>query len=166
VVAGTIAGAVTDNLPVRDWAHRRVRRPDPAGDRRGDPALRLYDLDRTISRTLAYGLLTVLLGGAYAGIVLGLGESHSLVVAGATLALAAVFHPARRRVQGWSTGASTAAATTRRGPSRPFSVRLRQQVDLDALRAELPPVPRPRGACELARHGLQCPDDTDLWPLR
>jgi len=49
---------------------------------------RLYDLDRIISRTLAYGLLTLLLGGGYA-----------LVVAAATLAVAALFQPARRRVQ-------------------------------------------------------------------
>src|SRR6266540_2804633 len=64
---------------------------------------RLYDLDRIISRTLAYGLLTVLLGGGYAGVVLGLGQllgrASSLAVAGATLAVAAVFQPARRRVQ-------------------------------------------------------------------
>jgi hypothetical protein len=64
---------------------------------------RLYDLDRIVSRTLAYGLLTVLLGGGYAGLVLGLGQllgqNRSPVVAGATLALAAVFQPARRRVQ-------------------------------------------------------------------
>jgi hypothetical protein len=64
---------------------------------------RLYDLDRIISRTLAYGLLTLLLGGGYAGVVLGLGQllgrDSTLVVAGATLAVAAVFQPARRRVQ-------------------------------------------------------------------
>jgi two-component system NarL family sensor kinase len=49
---------------------------------------RLYDLDRIISRALAYGLLTVLLGGGYAAVVLGpgqlLGRDSSLVVAGAT----------------------------------------------------------------------------------
>jgi len=64
---------------------------------------RLYDLDRIVSRALAYGLLTVLLGGGYAGVVLGLGQllgrASSLAVAGATLAVAAVFQPARRRVQ-------------------------------------------------------------------
>src|SRR6185503_952687 len=61
---------------------------------------RLYDLDRIISRTLAYGLLTVLLGLGYAAVVLGLGrllpEGSSLVVAAATLAVAAVFQPLRR----------------------------------------------------------------------
>jgi hypothetical protein len=62
---------------------------------------RLYDLDRIISRTLAYGVLTVLLGGGYAAIVLGLGQllgrSSSLAVTVATLAVAGAFQPARRR---------------------------------------------------------------------
>jgi hypothetical protein len=64
---------------------------------------RLYDLDRNVSRTLAYGLLTLLLGGGYAGVVLGLGQllgrDSSAVVAGATLAVATAFQPARRRIQ-------------------------------------------------------------------
>ena len=59
---------------------------------------RLYDLDRIVSRTLAYGLLTVLLASAYAGVVLGLGQllpqDSSLVVAAATLAVAAVVQQA------------------------------------------------------------------------
>jgi hypothetical protein len=102
---------------------------------------RLYDLDRIISRTLAYGLLTILLGGAYAGVALGLGQllgrDSSLAVAGATLAVAALFQPARRRIQ---------AAVDRRFNRRrydagrtieDFGARLRQQVDLDTLTAEL-----------------------------
>jgi hypothetical protein len=64
---------------------------------------RLDDLDHIISRTLPWGLLTLLLGGGYAVIVLGLGQllgrDSSLVVAAATLAVAAVFQPARRRIQ-------------------------------------------------------------------
>jgi hypothetical protein len=64
---------------------------------------RLYDLDRIISRTLAYGLLSILLGLGYAAVVLGLGrllpQGSSLAVAAATLCMAAVFQPARRRIQ-------------------------------------------------------------------
>ena len=97
--------------------------------------------DRIVSRTLAYGLLTVLLGGGYAGVVLGLGQllgrDSPLVVATATLAVAAAFQPARHRIQ---------AVVDRRFDRRrydaartiaAFSARLRQQVDLDTLTAEL-----------------------------
>ena len=102
---------------------------------------RLYDLDRIISRTVAYGLLTVLLGGGYAAVVLGLGQllgrDSSLVVAAATLAVAAVFQPARRRIQ---------ALVDRRFNRRrhdaaetigAFSTHLRDQLDLDTLSTEL-----------------------------
>ena len=102
---------------------------------------RLYELDRIISRTLAYGLLTILLGGGYALVVLGLGQllgrDSSLVVAAATLAVAALFQPARRRVQ---------AAVDQRFNRRrhdaaqritAFTGRLQQQVDLGTLTAEL-----------------------------
>jgi hypothetical protein len=102
---------------------------------------RLYDLDRIVSRTLAYGLLTVLLGGGYAAVVLGLGQllgrDSSLVVAGATLAVAGAFQPARRRVQ---------QVVDRRFNRRRhdavqtiagFSARLRQEIDLDTLTGEL-----------------------------
>jgi hypothetical protein len=102
---------------------------------------RLYDLDRIISRTLAWTALTVLLGLGYAGVVLGLGrllpDSSSLAVAAATLAVAAMFQPARRRIQ---------AVVDRRFNRRrydaartvdAFAARLRDQVDLDALAGEL-----------------------------
>jgi hypothetical protein len=106
---------------------------------------RLYEIDRLINRTLVYGLLTALLVTVYGGLVLVLGqlfggigtEPPSWAVAGATLAAAALFQPARRRLQ---------AAVDRRFNRRrhdaartvdAFAVRLRDQVDLDALSAEL-----------------------------
>jgi hypothetical protein len=102
---------------------------------------RLYDLDRVISRTLTYGLLTVLLGLGYTGVVLGLGrllpDSSSLVVAAATLAVAGLFQPFRRRVQALVDRRFNRhrydAARTVDG----FAARLRDQVDLDALHGEL-----------------------------
>jgi hypothetical protein len=102
---------------------------------------RLYDLDRIISRTLAYGFLKELLGGGYAGVVLGLGQllgqDSSLVVDGATLAVAAVFQPARRRVQQVVDRRFNRrrydAAQTIAG----FRVRLRDEIDLDTMTAEL-----------------------------
>jgi hypothetical protein len=105
---------------------------------------RLYDLDRIISRTLAYGLLTLLAGGGYAAVVLGLGQllgrDSSLVVAAATLAVAGLFQPARRRIQQtvdrrFNRRRHDAAETV-----QAFSDRLRDQVDLDTLTAELPTV--------------------------
>jgi hypothetical protein len=103
---------------------------------------RLYDLDRIISRTLAYALLTVLLGLGYAAVVLGLGrllseEASTLAVAGATLAVAAAFQSMRRRVQDlvdrrFNRRRHDAAATI-----EAFSGRLHEQVDLDTLTAEL-----------------------------
>jgi hypothetical protein len=102
---------------------------------------RLYDLDRVVSRTIAYGLLTLSLGLSYAGVVLALGQllgqDSSLAVAGATLAVAALFQPARRRIQALvdrrfnrrrHDAAQTIAA---------FGTRLRHQVDLDTLTGEL-----------------------------
>jgi hypothetical protein len=102
---------------------------------------RLYDIDRIISRTLAYGLLTVLLGSAYAGMVLGLGQllgrNSSLVVAAATLAVAALFQPARRRVQAVVDRHFNRRKYDAANMVEAFSVRLRDEVDLDALSAEL-----------------------------
>jgi hypothetical protein len=102
---------------------------------------RLYDLDRIVSRTVAYGLLTVLLGLGYAAVVLGLGrllpQGSSLAVAAATLVVAAAFQPLRRRIQ---------RAVDRRFNRRrldaaqtitAFSARLRDEVDLDTLTGEL-----------------------------
>jgi hypothetical protein len=102
---------------------------------------RLWDLDRIVSRTVAYALLTLLLGLGYAAVVLGLGrllpDSSSLAVAAATLAVAAAFQPLRRRVQDlvdrrFNRRRQDAARTV-----EGFADRLRDQVDLDALHGEL-----------------------------
>jgi hypothetical protein len=105
---------------------------------------RLYDIDRLINRTLVYGLLTVILGLCYAAgslvFVLVAGtpsDPPSWLVAAATLAAAAIFRPARRRIQ---------AAVDRRFNRRKYnsaqtikaySTRLRDQIDLDTLSTEL-----------------------------
>jgi hypothetical protein len=102
---------------------------------------RLYDIDRIVSRTLAWALLTVVLGLGYAGVVLGLSrllpQGSSLAVAAATLTVAAVFQPVRARVQ---------ATVDRRFNRRrydaartiaAFGTRLRDQVELDTLTVEL-----------------------------
>jgi hypothetical protein len=102
---------------------------------------RLFDLDRIISRTLAYGLLTVLLGGGYGLVVLGLGQllgrDSPLVVAAATLAVAALFQPARRRVQQVVDRRFNRRRHDAARVIEGFSGRLRQQDDPDTLTAEL-----------------------------
>jgi hypothetical protein len=102
---------------------------------------RLYDLDHILSRTLTYGLLTLLLGGGYAVVVLGLGQllgrDSSLVVAGATLAVAGVFQPARRRVQQVVDRRINRRRHDTAQTIAAFSARLHQQIDLDTLSNEL-----------------------------
>ena len=118
---------------------------------------RLYDLDRIISRTLAYGLLTVLLGLAYAAVVLGLGrllpDSSSLAVAVATLAVAAVFQPARRRIQRLVDRRFNRRRHDAGRTIAAFSGRLRQEIDLDALTDEL---------LDVAEQTMQ-PTQASLW---
>ena len=90
---------------------------------------------------MAYGLLTVLLGGGYAAVVLGLGQllgrDSSLVVAGATLAVAAVFQPARRRIQQMVDRRFNRRRHNAAETIQAFTTHLRDQLDLATLGVEL-----------------------------
>jgi hypothetical protein len=156
-VAITAAAILAQDLTVAGWAIGLYLALLPVAIAASIARYRLYDLDRIISRTRAWGLLTLLLGGGYAVVVLGLGQllgrDSSLVVAGATLAVAAIFGPARRRIQ---------QVVDRRFDRRrydaartiaAFSTRLRQHIDLDSLTAELRAV---------AEETMQ-PTQTSLW---
>jgi hypothetical protein len=106
---------------------------------------RLYEIDGLINRTLVYGLLTALLGGVYGGAVLVLGQVFggvgrdppSWAVAGATLAAAALFQPARRRIQAAVDGRFNRRKYNTTKTIEAFSTRLRDQVDLDTLSTEV-----------------------------
>ena len=103
---------------------------------------RLFDIDRLINRTLVYGLLTAILGLGYIGAVLVLsqvlGQDRSnLAVAGATLAVAALFQPARRRIQQAVDRRFNRRKYNTAQTIQAFSTRLRDQVDLDTLAPEL-----------------------------
>ena len=106
---------------------------------------RLYDIDRLINRTLVYGALTALLGAVYAAAVLvggqvfgGVGGNPpSWAVAGATLAVAALFQPARRRTQQVVDRRFNRRKYDAAKAVQAFSTRLRDQVDLATLSAEL-----------------------------
>jgi hypothetical protein len=98
---------------------------------------RLYDIDRIINRTLVYGLLTGILAGVYVGLALGLGalagSDNSLVIAGSTLVVAALFRPARRRIQGLIDRRFYRRKYDATRTLEAFSARLRDEVDLNQL---------------------------------
>ena len=102
---------------------------------------RLYDIDRVISRTLAYAIVTGLLVGAYAGLVLlatQVFRFHSTVaVAAATLAAAALFNPLRRRVQQVVDRRFNRARYDAEQTVAAFAARLKDTVDLDSVRGDL-----------------------------
>jgi hypothetical protein len=106
---------------------------------------RLYDIDRLINRTLVYATLTAVLGLGYAGAVLALGQlfggvrerTPNWAVAGATLAVAALFQPARRRIQQVVDRRFNRRKYNTANTIQAYSVRLRDQIDLDTLSSEL-----------------------------
>ncbi|MDX1621896.1 MAG: hypothetical protein R3320_12940 [Nitriliruptorales bacterium] len=122
---------------------------------------RLYDIDRVISRTLSYALITAILVGIYAGGVLGLGalgrtvtgESGELVVALSTLVVAALFAPVRRRVQTTIDRRFNRARSDALRMLSEFGGQLRDEVDLPHLRREV----------EGVAHRVFQPTSVALW---
>ena len=116
----------------------------PAAATMGILKYRLYDIDRLISRTVAYALLTALLLGLYLAAVTVLTtitapvtRQSPIAVAAATLLAAAAFGPARRRIQGvvdrrFNRGRYDAVRT-----AEAYRARLRDQLDLEAIHADL-----------------------------
>ena len=102
---------------------------------------RLYEIDRIISRTLAYAIVTGLLVGVYAGLVLlaqqVLRFSSPVAVAASTLVAAALFNPVRRRVQHTVDRRFNRARYDADRTVTAFAARLQDAVDADAVRADL-----------------------------
>ena len=113
----------------------------PVGIGVGILRYRLYDIDRIISRTLAYALVTGMLAGVYTGLVLlatkVLSVHTPVAVAAATLAAAALFNPVRRRVQKIVDQRFNRARYDADRIIAGFAARLKDAVDLDAVRADL-----------------------------
>ena len=102
---------------------------------------RLYDIDRVISRTVAYAIVTGVLAGIYAGLVLlatqVFGVHTPVAVAAATLAAAALFSPVRRRVQRMVDRRFNRTRYDADKTVAAFAARLKDAVDLDAVRDDL-----------------------------
>ena len=106
---------------------------------------RLYDIDLLINRALVYGLLTVLLATTYIGGVVGLqavvrsltGQGSTLAVVASTLAIAALFSPLRRRVQGFVDRSFYRRKYDPAKTLETFNSRLREETDLDTLSSDV-----------------------------
>jgi hypothetical protein len=122
---------------------------------------RLYDIDLIINRALVYGSLTATLALVYAASVAALqaalrvltGQESTLVVVASTLAIAALFGPLRRRVQGFVDRRFYRRKYDAAKTLKAFSARLREETDLDALGQGLVGVVR----------GTVQPEHASLW---
>ncbi len=105
---------------------------------------RLYEIDRIISRTISYGVVTLVLASLFVIVVLAaqavlgpLTGSSTIAVAGSTLLVATLFQPIRRRVQRLVDRRFNRNRYDADRTVAAFAGRLRDEVDLEALRAEI-----------------------------
>jgi hypothetical protein len=130
----TLAKAVTDIASIAVVAF-------PVSIGVGILKYRLYSIDRLISRTLSYAIITGLLAGVFIGIVVLASDvlpfSSPVAVAASTLAAAALFNPLRRRVQRGVDRRFNRARYDAEAIVSAFTLRLRDAVDLDTVRGEL-----------------------------
>jgi hypothetical protein len=106
---------------------------------------RLFDIDVVINRTLVYGALTVMLAAAYIATVVAsqyvfralTGQESQLAIVASTLTIAALFVPLRRRVQAFVDRRFYRRKYVARKTLEAFSVKLRDETDLDALSDDL-----------------------------
>ena len=118
---------------------------------------RLYDIDRIISRTVSYGLVTAVLVAVYLGAVFVLGSLPPLqgefAVAGSTLLAAALFNPLRRRIQNAVDRRFNRSRFDAQLTMEALSRRLASEVDLSALGLEL----------ERVAHQTMQPSNVSVW---
>jgi hypothetical protein len=148
IVCVVAAGASGDG-PVSDVLWDVGMTAIPAAVTIGILRYRLFDVDLLLSRTLVYGLLPVLLGAAYAGLVLAgqavfssFAGGSNLAIAASTLVVAALFLPLRSRLQRFVDRRFYRRRYDAQRTLEAFGARLRQEVELDLLRADLQRVVR------------------------
>jgi hypothetical protein len=138
-VVVVLAAPAFSNSPLPEWDVVFLLIPAAVGV--AIMKYRLYDIDRLISRTLAYAIVTGLLVGVYAGLVLlatqVFGFHSTVAVAASTLVAAALFSPLRRRVQQMVDRRFNRVRYDADQTAAAFAARLRGAVDLDTVRADL-----------------------------